>query len=148
MLFDTWGGLLTTQNYREFSLNYMSMIARQLHRKVQGELIPLIFFTKNSSSWLEMIAEAGCDAVSVDWTVDMTQARARIDKRIALQGNLDPAVLFAKPEQIRAAVKAIIEEYGPNPGHVFNLGHGIDQATPPDNVKVMVDAVHEFGGCE
>lgn len=144
MLFDTWGGLLTPSTYQEFSLNYMTQIASALQREFKGNKIPLVFFTKSGGQWLEAIAKSGCDAVSLDWTVDIADARKRVGDRVALQGNLDPAALFANPKEIRAAVKEIMEAYGQHPGHVFNLGHGIDKETPPDNVAVMVEAVHEF----
>jgi len=144
MLFDTWGGLLTPNAYKQFSLHYMSRIAQGVCREFEGNQIPLIFFTKNSGQWLEAIADSGCDAVSLDWTVDIGDARTRIGDRVALQGNLDPAVLFSKPSEIRVAVKEIMQVYDGHPGHVFNLGHGIDKATPPDNVAVMIEAVHEF----
>lgn len=145
MLFDTWGGVLTPNAYKQFSLHYMSRIAQGVQREFEGNKIPLIFFTKNGGQWLEAIANSGCDAVSLDWTVGISDARVRIGDRVALQGNLDPAVLLAKPSKIRAAVKEIMQVYDGHPGHVFNLGHGIDKATPPDNVAVMIEAVHEFG---
>lgn len=142
MVFDTWGGLLTPRGYRQFSLHYMAQIAAGLQREFAGNKIPLIFFTKNGGQWLEVIAESGCDAVGVDWTIDIGAARKRVGERVALQGNLDPAVLLATPSAIRVAITEIMAAYGRYPGHVFNLGHGIDKATPPENVEVMVEAVH------
>jgi len=145
MVFDTWGGLLTPEMYQQFSLQYMSKIADGLLREFEGNKIPLIFFTKNGGQSLEIIAKSGCDAIGLDWTADIADARKRVGNQVALQGNLDPAVLFAKPPVIRAVINGIMEAYGPHPGHVFNLGHGIDKATPPESVAVMVEAVHEFG---
>jgi len=118
----------------------------QLRRERDGEQIPLIVFTKGGGLWLEQIAAIGADAVGLDWTVNLGQARARVGAQVALQGNLDPAVLFAQPEQIRAEVRRTLEAFGKpaaGHGHVFNLGHGISQFTPPQAVEVLVDAVHQ-----
>ena len=144
MLFDTWGGLLTPEDYRTFSLKYMSTIARGLNRQKDGKTIPVIFFSKGAAHSLASIADAGCDAVGLDWTVSMEEAKQCVGERVALQGNLDPAVLFAKPEQIQRATQSILQSYGNQVGHVFNLGHGIDPKTPVENVAVMVDAVHQY----
>ena len=147
MIFDSWGGALADGAYQQFSLHYMRDVVRQLQREKDGVRIPCIVFTKGGGLWLEEIADSGADAIGLDWTVNLGQARARVGNRVALQGNLDPAVLFAKPEQIRAEVKAALESYGPHhagSGHVFNLGHGISQFTPPEAVSVLVDAVHEL----
>lgn len=147
MIFDSWGGALADGAYQQFSLQYMRDVVRQLQRDKDGVRIPCIVFTKGGGLWLEQIAECGADAVGLDWTVNLGQARARVGDRVALQGNLDPAVLFAKPEQIRAEVKHALESFGPHgagSGHVFNLGHGISQFTPPEAVTVLVDAVHEL----
>jgi len=144
MIFDSWGGLLTPQAYKEFSLDYISQIIAGLTREHNGQKIPVIVFTKGGGLWLENIANSGCDAVGLDWTIDIRDARARIGDKVALQGNLDPAALFGTPESIREAVKNILTSYGQGSGHVFNLGHGISQHVNPDNVKVLVDAVHEF----
>ncbi|MDF2866787.1 MAG: hemE [Gammaproteobacteria bacterium] len=144
MLFDTWGGVLTTEAYQAFSLNYMQQIMAGLTRQVNGQTIPIILFTKGGQQWLEITAASGCDAIGVDWTIDISQAKQRVGNKVALQGNMDPAILHASPEYIRQEVKSILAGYGHNPGHVFNLGHGITPDIPPEHVKVLVDAVHEF----
>lgn len=145
MLFDSWGGLLTTPDYQTFSLNYMTEIIANLNlRKSTGERIPVILFTKGGSLWLENMAVSGCDAIGVDWTIDIGAARALVGDRVALQGNLDPAALYATPERIKTEAAAILSSYGVGNGHVFNLGHGITQETPVENVKVLVDTVHEL----
>ena len=145
MIFDTWGGVLTPATYKEFSLHYMQKIAEQLQREHEGQRIPVVFFTKNAAPWLETIAHSGCDAMGVDWTVDIGEVRERIGDKVALQGNLDPMTLFGAPESVRAEVQRILQNFGPHPGHVFNLGHGIHKDTPIESVTAMVDAVHEFG---
>lgn len=145
MLFDTWGGILANQEYSEFSLAYMQFIASKLTRDVDGEKIPVVFFTKNASPWLEVISESGCDAMGIDSTIDMATAKQRIGDRVALQGNLDPFLLFAKPEKIQQSVIDILDGFGTGPGLVFNLGHGIDRNTPIENVALMVEAVHQYG---
>lgn len=142
MIFDTWGGLLSSANYRIFSLAYMAKIVNQL--KIQCPDIPIILFTKGGGQWLQSIADTGCDAIGLDWTCDLAAARLQVGNRVALQGNLDPQVLLTSPACIRAQVKQIIDAYGPGPGHIFNLGHGITPDVPPDHVKVLVDAVHEY----
>jgi uroporphyrinogen decarboxylase len=147
MIFDSWGGALADGAYQQFSLRYMQDVMRQLIREKDGVKIPAIVFTKGGGLWLEEIAGIGADAVGLDWTVNLGQARARTGDRIALQGNLDPNVLFAQPEQIRAEVAAALDSFGmhsANSGHVFNLGHGISQFTPPEAVAVLVEAVHEL----
>ncbi|MCW5606091.1 MAG: uroporphyrinogen decarboxylase, partial [Burkholderiales bacterium] len=144
MLFDTWGGTLAHGAYREFSLAYMQRIVAALKREHAGQTVPSIVFTKGSGMWLEDIAACGCDAVGLDWTVDIGTARARVGSRVALQGNLDPAVLFSDPETIHAQAQHILSAYGHGSGHVFNLGHGVSQFTPPENVAALVDAVHQL----
>ncbi len=144
MLFDTWGGLLTPSLYRQFSLDYLSQIAAEVVRQKNGRKIPLIFFTKNGGQWLESIANSGCDAVGLDWTTDIGQARRRVGDRVALQGNLDPAILLSNPESISTAAVDILKSYGQGFGHVFNLGHGIDPSTPIENVAALVEAVQNF----
>ena len=147
MIFDTWGGALADGVYQAFSLHYMREVIRQLKREHDGAKIPCIVFTKGGGLWLEEIADSGADAVGLDWTVNLGQARARVGHKVALQGNLDPNVLFAKPEQIRAEVRRTLESFGvpgEQSGHVFNLGHGISQFTPPESVTVLVESVHEF----
>lgn len=142
MVFDTWGGILTTPNYLDFSLQYMTMIVSQL--KVKYPHIPIILFTKGGGQWLRQLATSGCDALSVDWTCDLAVARAQVGQQVALQGNLDPAVLLTSPQCIRAQVKQVLAAYGHGSGHVFNLGHGITPDIPPEHVAAMVEAVHEF----
>ncbi len=150
MVFDTWGGVLSHEAFRSFSLRYTTDVVAQLRREHDGERIPVICFTKGGGLWLEEIAATGCDAVGVDWTVDLGQARARLDDRCALQGNLDPMALFAGEAGIRAEVEKVLLSFGvPRRadggwgGHVFNLGHGISQFTPPAAVATLVEAVHE-----
>ncbi len=144
MIFDTWGGALGAAEYREFSLAYMRRIIEGLKREHHGERIPNILFTKGGGAWLEAIAASGCDAVGVDWTVDIGAARRQVGDRVALQGNLDPMALLAGPEATRRGVAAILAAFGRGHGHVFNLGHGLSQFTPPENVAALVDAVHEL----
>jgi uroporphyrinogen decarboxylase len=151
MIFDTWGGSLGDRAYREFSLAYMKEVVAQLTREADGERVPCIVFTKGGGLWLEAIAETGCDAIGLDWTVDLGAARRRIDDRCALQGNLDPMALFAPADRIRAEVRAVLDSFGKPRrsdggygGHVFNLGHGISQFTPPDMVAELVDEVHRY----
>ena len=144
MLFDTWGGILTKPGYKEFSLSYMQRIIEQLQRSVDGNPIPVIVFTKGASLWLEEIAESGCDAVGLDWTINIADARERIGDKVALQGNLDPTVLYASQEVVRKEVEKVIDGFGKGTGHVFNLGHGIHPTINPDNVAALVEAVHEF----
>ena len=145
MLFDSWGGTLTTAAYQEFSLAYMQRIVAGLIKEKDGERIPSIVFTKGGGLWLESIAGIGCDAIGLDWTIDIGEARRRVGDRVALQGNLDPNVLFASPERIAAEAKKVLDAYGPGEtGHVFNLGHGISQYTPPEHVSALVEAVHGY----
>jgi uroporphyrinogen decarboxylase len=144
MLFDTWGGSLSDAAYREFSLAYMQQVVSGLVREHDGQRIPCIVFTKGGGAWLEDIAAIGADAVGLDWTVNLGQARARIGGVAALQGNADPSVLFGSPERIRHEVAAVLASYGHGSGHVFNLGHGISQHTDPERLGVLVDAVHDL----
>lgn len=144
MVFDTWGGVLADGAYQEFSLSYLREVVAGLKREHNGVRIPSIVFTKGGGLWLEQIVGIGADAVGLDWTVNLGQARARVGNQVALQGNLDPTVLFAKPEQIEAEVGKLLQSFGaPGNGHVFNLGHGISQFTPPESVAVLVEAVHK-----
>ncbi len=145
MIFDTWGGVLTPHTYREFSLAYMQQIVSQLKRHHDGATIPVTLFTKGGAQWIEAIADAGCDALGLDWTIDIDDAKRRVGSQVALQGNLDPCILYATPETIRAAVKDVIARFGNDVGHVFNLGHGIHQSVDPERLAVLIDAVHEFG---
>jgi len=142
MIFDTWGGALSHGAYKEFSLRYMQQIVAGLKREHEGMRIPSIVFTKGGGLWLEAIADIGCDAVGLDWTIDIGDARRRVGDKVALQGNLDPSVLFASPEVIAKEVAKILLSYGNGSGHVFNLGHGISQFTPPENAAALVNAVH------
>jgi uroporphyrinogen decarboxylase len=144
MLFDTWGGMLSGEDYVEFSLAYAKQVRKQLNVDAGGQSIPTILFTKGGGLWLEAMAEAGYDALGLDWQTDIQQARARVGGRVALQGNMDPVALYARPEVIAEKVKTILHKYGAGSGHVFNLGHGILPDINPDHVKVMVDAVHEY----
>ncbi len=144
MIFDTWGGVLTPRDYREFSLRYMSQVVADLRREAEGRRIPVILFTKGGGAWLEDMAASGCDALGVDWTTDLSQARNRVAGRVALQGNMDPSILHGSAARIREEVQIILDSYGPGPGHVFNLGHGVHQGTDPDNIAAMVDSVHEL----
>ena len=143
-IFDTWGGALSTPAYLEFSLRYMEQIVAGLIREHDGRRVPVILFTKNGGQWLEEIALAGSDAVGLDWSTELSSARARVGHKVALQGNLDPNVLFARPAAIRAEVARILDSYGTGPGHIFNLGHGISQFTDPDNVTAFMESLHEL----
>lgn len=143
-IFDTWGGVLSPHCYEEFSLNYMQKIVKGLIREHEGRTVPVIVFTKNGGLWLEKIAAIGADCVGLDWTIDIGVARARIGDKVALQGNMDPSVLYAAPARIREEVGMILGQYGAGAGHVFNLGHGIHQHVNPDRAKVFIDAVHEL----
>jgi len=145
MVFDTWGGVLSPEKYKEFSLAYMKTIVAGLTREADGRQVPVTLFTKGGGQWLEIMAETGCDALGLDWTQDITEARRRVGEKVALQGNMDPSVLYAGPDVVRQEVKKVIEGFGDGVGHVFNLGHGIHQHIDPDNVTVLVDAVHEYG---
>lgn len=142
MIFDTWGGILTPTNYEAFSLFYMERITSHLKQKYPH--IPVTIFTKGGGMWLEKMADSGCDALGLDWTCDIGQARERVGEKVALQGNLDPAVLRASPEIIKEQVYSVLRSYGAGTGHVFNLGHGITPDIPPENVEALVTAVHEL----
>lgn len=147
MIFDSWGGALADGAYQEFSLAYMQQVVAQLKRDKDGVKIPAIVFTKGGGQWIEQIADIGADAVGLDWTVNLTRARQLVGHKVGLQGNLDPAILFASPEQIRAEVAKVLGAFGApsaGTGHVFNLGHGISQFTPPESVAAMVEAVHSM----
>jgi uroporphyrinogen decarboxylase len=143
MLFDTWGGMLTTEDYAEFSLSYAKQVRAQLKTNMDGQQIPTILFTKGGGLWLEAMADSGYDALGLDWQTDIGLARFRVGDKVALQGNMDPVALYANPEVISEKVKTILQKYGSGSGHVFNLGHGILPDMNPDHVKAMVDAVHQ-----
>jgi len=142
MIFDTWGGTLSDAAFREFSLAYASRAIGELVREREGRTVPRILFTKGGGLWLEALAGSGADALGIDWQTDIGAARQRVGERVALQGNMDPMALFGTPEAIDREAQRILEAFGPGPGHVFNLGHGISQYTPPEHVKALVDAVH------
>jgi uroporphyrinogen decarboxylase len=144
MVFDTWGGILTPRQYREFSLHYMAEIVAGLTREAEGRRVPNIVFTKGGGAWLADIAGVGCDAVGVDWTTDLSEARRAVGDRVALQGNLDPSALFAPPESVRAETLRVLQSFGAGPGHVFNLGHGITPEVDPERVAVLIDTVRGF----
>jgi uroporphyrinogen decarboxylase len=145
MLFDTWGGVLADGAFQRFSLAYTRSVLKRLKTEHEGRRVPRIVFTKGGGAWLEEIAALPADVVGVDWTVNLRAARRRVEDRVALQGNLDPNVLFAPPSAIRMEVEHALKSFGPwgdKGGHVFNLGHGISQFTPPDSVACLVEAVH------
>lgn len=144
MVFDTWGGILTPRDYQVFSLAYMSKIVSKLEREHEGRRVPCVLFTKNGGQWLESMAQTGFDALGLDWTTDIGEARQRVGSKVALQGNMDPSVLYASPTRIEQEVATILEAYGPGSGHVFNLGHGIHQHIEPEHVQVLVEAVHKL----
>ena len=143
-IFDTWGGALSHSAYLEFSLAYMEKIVAGLIKHADGRDVPVILFTKGGGHWLEAMADTGCHCLGLDWTVDIGQARQRVGDKVALQGNMDPAVLRSDPSIIRSEINAILTSFGDDQGHIFNLGHGITPDIDPDNVKVFIDAVHEF----
>ena len=144
MLFDTWGGQLGHADYETFSLAYARRVFAGLRKEHDGRGVPSILFTKGGGAWLEAMASSGCDAIGLDWTVDPRAARARTQGRVALQGNLDPAALFAPPERVRIAARRVLDDFGAAPGHVFNLGHGISQHTPAESVAALVDEVRTY----
>jgi uroporphyrinogen decarboxylase len=143
-IFDTWGGVLSTHDYKEFSLKYMTKIVNGLTREADGRKVPVILFTKNGGQWLESIADSGADAVGLDWTTDIGDARSRVGSRVALQGNMDPTMLYAPPARIRQEVADILRRYGSGPGHIFNLGHGITPDVDPEHAKAFIEAVVEL----
>lgn len=143
-IFDTWGGILSHAAYLEFSLKYMQQIVDGLIREHEGRKVPVILFTKGAGQWLEAMADTGCDALGIDWTTDIGNARRRVGDQVALQGNMDPSVLYANPERIREEVASILASYGPGNGQVFNLGHGIHQFVDPEHAKAFIEAVAEL----
>ncbi|WP_111980083.1 uroporphyrinogen decarboxylase [Algibacillus agarilyticus] len=143
-IFDTWGGVLTHHDYREYSLDYMAKIVDGLNLNNNGERIPCVLFTKNGGLWLEDIAATGCDGIGLDWTINIGDARRRVGDKVALQGNMDPAILYASPERIRQEVSMILDSYGEGTGHVFNLGHGITPEVKPENAGAFINAVVEL----
>lgn len=144
-IFDTWGGALSAQAYQDFSLSYMKRIVAGLKREHEGRKVPVILFTKNGGLWLESIADSGCDALGLDWTCSLADAHRRVGDKVALQGNMDPAVLLTDPDTIEKEVKRILAEYPADTGHVFNLGHGITPQVPPENAGAFIEAVKKWG---
>lgn len=144
MIFDTWGGVLGHREYLQFSLHYMHQIVDGLIRENEGRKVPVTLFTKGGGLWLEAMAETGCDALGVDWTVNLADARARVGHKVALQGNMDPSMLYAPTERIEQEVRSILADFGEGSGHVFNLGHGIHQDVPEQSPKIFVDAIHQY----
>lgn len=144
MMFDTWGGVLEGDDYPRFSLNCMQQILDGLKRQHDGRKVPVVLFTKGAGPRLTLMVDTGCDALGVDWTTSLAEARRLTGDRVALQGNVDPATLRESPERIREAVANALESYGHGPGHVFNLGHGITPDIDPEHLGVLVDAVHEM----
>ncbi|MEQ5128543.1 uroporphyrinogen decarboxylase [Providencia alcalifaciens] len=144
MIFDTWGGVLTKRDYLEFSLRYMHKIVDGLIRENDGRRVPVTLFTKGGGQWLEEMATTGCDALGLDWTTEIADARRRVGDKVALQGNMDPSMLYAPPARIEQEVQHILAGFGQGEGHVFNLGHGIHQDVAPEHAGAFVDAVHRF----
>lgn len=144
MIFDTWGGVLSPRDYREFSLAYMSKIVSGLTRYADGRQVPVTLFTKNGGAWLADMAATGCDALGVDWTTDLATARQLVGDKVALQGNMDPSILYAPPARIEAEVATILASYGKGNGHVFNLGHGIHPEVDPEHAGAFIEAVHKL----
>jgi uroporphyrinogen decarboxylase len=145
MVFDTWGGLLGPAPFREFSLRHMAQVVEALKAHPASRDLPVILFSKGAGQHLSAMADTGCAALGVDWTIDLADARQAVAGRVALQGNLDPSILLADPEMIRRKVRSVLDSYGNHPGHVFNLGHGITPEVNPEHVKVLVDEVHAYG---
>ncbi len=144
MIFDTWGGNLSAAGYQEFSLAYTRKVLGALRREAEGRPVPAILFTRGGGVWLDSIAASGCDAVGLDWTVDLGRARQQVGERVALQGNLDPSALLAPPASVRAEARRVLDAYGAAPGHVFNLGHGISPVTKVEAVAALVDEVRTY----
>jgi uroporphyrinogen decarboxylase len=142
MVFDTWGGSLSDAAFQEFSLAYSRQVLAGVTREFEGRRVPRILFTKGGGLWLEGLADAGADALGIDWQTPLGEARRRVGDRVALQGNMDPMALFGTTSAIEREVQRVLDAYGRGPGHVFNLGHGISQHTPPEHVAALVDAVH------
>jgi uroporphyrinogen decarboxylase len=144
MIFDTWGGSLSDAAYREFSLAYARASLAGVTREAEGRKVPRILFTKGGGQWLEAMADAGADALGIDWQTDLGEARRRVGARVALQGNMDPMALFGTPQAIEAEAARILGRFGAGAGHVFNLGHGVSQFTPPEHVGALIDSVHRL----
>jgi uroporphyrinogen decarboxylase len=144
MVFDTWGGILTTPHFQAFSCDYMAQIVQAIKSRFPD--VPIILFTKGGGGWLTRLADTGCDALSVDWNVDLNAARGEVGSRVALQGNLDPSLMLTSTACIRDGVQRVLAAFGQGAGHVFNLGHGITPDVPPELVTALVNAVREFSG--
>jgi len=144
MIFDTWGGVLTPRDYKAFSLNYMQQIVDGLTRENEGRKVPVTLFTKGGGAWIEDMAATGCDGLGIDWTLNIGEARKRVGDKVALQGNMDPSILYASPDRIRAEVAEILASYGTGNGHIFNLGHGIHQHIDPEHAGAFINSVHEL----
>jgi uroporphyrinogen decarboxylase len=144
MIFDTWGGQLSHAGYETFSLAYSRRVIAGLRKQAEGRRVPSILFTRGGGAWLEAMAASGCDALGLDWTTDPGAARKSVGARVALQGNLDPAALFAPAERVRVEARRVLDAFGAAPGHVFNLGHGIAPQTPVDSVAALVDEVRTY----
>jgi uroporphyrinogen decarboxylase len=145
MVFDTWGGMLGPAPFREFSLRYMAQVVDALKSDPISRELPVILFSKGANAHLSALADTGCQGLGVDWTMNLADARRAVGDRVALQGNLDPAVLRATPDIIRREARVVLDSYGTGPGHIFNLGHGITPEVDPEHVKVLVDEVHAYG---
>ncbi len=145
MVFDTWGGLLAPAAFKEFSLRYLAQVVAALQADAHARELPVILFSKGAGRHLGALADTGCAGLGVDWTIDLDDARRAVAGRVALQGNLDPAVLLSTPEVIRREARAVMDSYGNHPGHVFNLGHGITPEVDPEHLRVLVDEVHAYG---
>lgn len=143
MVFDSWGGVLSTPAYREFSLAPMQKIVQTIKSRASRD-VPVLLFTKQGGLWLEEMAETGCDVLGLDWTIELADARARVGDKVALQGNLDPAMLLAPVDKIQAATRHVMRSYGNGPGHIFNLGHGLTPDVPPEHVTACIEAVRQF----
>jgi uroporphyrinogen decarboxylase len=142
MIFDTWGGALSHAAYEEFSLAYSRRVLAGLTRQHEGRNVPRVLFTKGGGQWLEAMADSGADALGIDWQTNLGEARRRVGHKVALQGNLDPMALFGTPAAIEREAQRVLASFGDGPGHVFNLGHGVSQHTPPEHVQALVEAVH------
>ena len=142
MIFDTWGGVLADDAYGEFSLRYSKQVLSGITRENDGRVVPRILFTKGGGGWLEAMSQSGADALGIDWQTNLADARKRVGDRVALQGNLDPMALFGSPQAIEREAQRVLDAFGKGPGHVFNLGHGVSQHTPPEHVAALVEAVH------
>jgi len=143
-IFDTWGGVLSSRAFKDYSLRYLAQIVSGLKREHDGQRVPVILFSKGCNTQLEALADTGCDALGLDWTITLAEARERVGSRVALQGNLDPAILLADPETIRREVSHTLASFGQAEGHIFNLGHGITPDVDPENLSALISAVRDL----